>query len=123
MRPSPCPAATTFPPVVGDRVPDVLCGVLAKSNDGAHVGGFTSRGQMDPMFYGDKDPSVIRHACHGRGVPGSPASYCACVIWRAQRDAERAGRKGPDALRDEQATRVREGHRPDVAGHLPLLER
>lgn len=113
-----CPAASTFPPAVGDRVPDVLCGVLADANDGAHVGGFRSRGQVDALFRGDKDPSTIRFACHGQGVPGSPMSYCACVIWRARRDADRAGRR---EMRDTEATRMQAGPDPRVADALGSL--
>lgn len=120
----PCPAASVHPPAVGDGVPTVLCGVLANSNEGAHIAGVTRRGQVDPVFHGDRDPSIVRFTCLSPGVPGSRMSYCACVLWRAQRDADRAGRRGPDALRDEQATRPRNrtGHAPPVADALTALE-
>lgn len=104
-----CPAATPIePPGHG---PSVVCGVLDKANDGAHVGGFTARGQVSALMSGKRDPSVVEHACCG--------DYTACLIWRAQRDAERATRRGPDALRDVDADRApagRPGTQQTIAG-------
>lgn len=98
-----CPAASLVePPAHG---PSVICGALELSNDGAHVNGFQSRGQVSALMSGKSDPRTVRGFCAGDGVPGSPRSYCSCVIWRAQRQAEWAARRGPDALRDDQAAR------------------
>lgn len=101
---TPCPAATIIQPA--DDVSSVLCGVLAKSNDVSDVGGYASRGAVSPVMSGTRDPNVVRFFCRSPGIPGSRRSYCACALWRAQRDAELAGRHGKDALRDGQAERV-----------------
>lgn len=75
------------------------------ANDGAEVGGFTERGHVSPVMSGDRDRNVIATYCAGQGVPGSLCSYYQCPIWRAAREASWAARKGPDALRDTQASR------------------
>lgn len=106
-----CPAASGIHPAAD--APSVLCGVLAQSNRGAHVRGFQSRGQVSPVMSGSHDPATIATACAGDGVPGSQLSYCACAIWRAGKQAEWAGRRGPDALRDEHAVR-----RPEIDTEL-----
>lgn len=93
--------------------------MLELSNDGAHVRGFTSRGQLPALMSGRKDSGTVRHFCAGRGIPGSEISYTACALWRAQREAEWAARKGPDALRDEKAQRPpggRDGSPGDLDG-------
>jgi hypothetical protein len=109
-----CPAATPIHPPADDE--SVLCGVLALANDGAHIGGVTARGQVSPLMSGSKDPNIVRFQCAGTGVPGSHMSYCACELWRAQRDAELAGRRGPGALRDEKAHHVQ--HNPAIDAML-----
>jgi hypothetical protein len=115
-----CPAASPIePPGHGESV---LCGVLNQANDGAHVAGFTGRGQVSPLMSGRDDPNVVAFQCAGQGVPGSPASYCACALWRAQRDAERAGRRGPGALHDGGADRVTGPHHEGVARGLQILK-
>lgn len=98
-----CPAASEVQPPA--RPPGVLCGVLELANDGAHVRGWAAKGRISAMMDGESDARTVHGFCAGRGIPGSPVSYCACAIWRAQREAEWAARKGPDALRDEQAIR------------------
>jgi hypothetical protein len=98
-----CWAARALHPAADS--PSVLCGVLDKANDGAHVNGFEDRGHVSPVISGDRDRSAVSAYCCGTGIPGSVASYTACPIWRAAKEAEWARRRGPDALRDEQATR------------------
>jgi hypothetical protein len=98
-----CPAASEVqPPAHG---PSVVCGVLELSNDGAHVQGFTSRGQVNALMSGQKDRRTVQGFCAGQGIPGSRISYCSCAIWRAQREADWAARRGPDALIDDAAAR------------------
>lgn len=98
-----CPAASVVePPAHGESV---VCGVLELSNDGADAHGFQSRGQVSALMSGRKDTRTVRRFCAGRGIPGSPMSYCSCEIWRAQREADWAARRGPDALIDEAAAR------------------
>jgi hypothetical protein len=106
MREPVCPAAST---VRGDSV---VCGVLALGNESASLRGSREAGQVSPVMDAARHGSVVRHQCFGRGVPGSESSYCRCVLWRAQRDAEIAGRHGDGALRDEQA------HRPPERGRM-----
>lgn len=106
-----CPAGASAHPAVGSA--SVHCGVLAASNRGAHVGGFTSRGQVSPIRSGDEDRLAVHTYCCGTGVPGALNSYDACPIWRAAKEAEWAARRGPDALRDKQATRP-----PDIDPEL-----
>lgn len=84
----------------------MICGVLELANDGAHAHGFHSRGQISPVMSGTKDARTVHGYCAGTGLPGSICCYTACAIWRAQREAEWAARRGPDALRDEQAVRA-----------------
>lgn len=95
-----CPAASVIQPAAD--LPSIHCGVLALANQGAHVDGFESRGQVDAVFSGSRDPSTVNLFCAGEGLPGSSCSYTACEIWRAGREADWARRRGPDALRDEQ---------------------
>lgn len=83
----------------------MVCGVLELSNERAQLGGYRSRGHIDPVLSGTRDGGTVRLFCHGQGIPGSPMSYCSCELWRAQRDAELAARRGPDALVDEQTPR------------------
>lgn len=82
-----------------------MCGVLELSNEQAQLNGYRSRGHINPVLSGTKDSGTVRLFCHGPGIPGSPMSYCSCDLWRAQRDADRAARRGPDALRDERTPR------------------
>lgn len=99
-----CPAASEVsPPAHG---PSVICGVLELSNDGAHVAGFASRGQVSALMSGRKDPRTVAGFCAGQGVPGSPRSYCSCEIWRAEKARIAAARRaGMDGLRDDAAVR------------------
>jgi hypothetical protein len=98
-----CPAAMEVsPPAHG---PSVRCGVLELSNEGAHAHGFQSRGKVPALMSGRHDARTVHGFCAGPGVPGSRLSYCSCAIWRAQREAEWAARRGQDALRDSEATR------------------
>lgn len=90
-----CPAASTIHPP--DTGTSVVCGVLENANQRREDGG----GHVSPVLRADKDPSTIAGYCAGQGVPGSPASYCACVVWRAEKQRRRAG----DALTDEHAAR------------------
>lgn len=98
-----CPAARSIHPA--DDAPSVICGVIDGSNEGAEIGGWERRGKVTPVVSGTRDPATIRYLCAGRGVPGSETSYCACVLWRAQRQADWADRHGPGALRDDLAIR------------------
>jgi hypothetical protein len=98
-----CPAANEIHPPADS--PSVLCGVLDNANDGAHVHGFAERGHVSPVVSGDRDQSVIAAYCAGEGITGSVCSYTSCPVWRAAREAEWAHRRGPGALRDEQAIR------------------
>lgn len=99
-----CPAALpVHPPHQG---PSVICGVLHRANDGAHIGGFSAKGQVGALISGRTDAGTVRNFCAGQGVPGSPASYCSCRLWRAEKQRIAAARRmGPDGLRDEQAGR------------------
>jgi hypothetical protein len=97
-----CPAAAEVSPVA--HGPSVLCGVLELSNDGAHAHGFQSRGQVSALMSGAKDAKTVAGFCCRSGA-GEPGGYVRCAIWRAQREAEWAARKGPDALRDDAAAR------------------
>lgn len=100
-----CPAAApVHPPSHG---PSVLCGALEIANSGAHIDGNAARGQVSALMSGRQDPSVVQNFCAGRGVPGSPASYCRCAIWRAEKQRIAAGRTpGADGLKDTKAGRV-----------------
>lgn len=94
-----CPAASPVQPA--DDQPSVVCGVLEIANEGAEVGGFTERGHVSALFSGSRDAGTVQNFCAGRGIPGSPMSYCSCVIWQAEKDRIAAQRKaGPDGLRD-----------------------
>lgn len=106
-----CPAASPLNPAAG--VPSVVCGVLELSNEGAHAHGFQSRGKVSAVMDGEHDAGTVHGFCAGPGIPGSLVSYCACAIWRAGREADWAGRRGPDALRDEDAVR-----RPQIDSDL-----
>lgn len=113
-----CPAATEINlPDVG---PSVRCGVLARSNDGAEVNGWEARGQVDDTFEGHT--VTARRFCCDDGTTDERTGYTRCVIWEAERKAQAAGRSGPDALHDEEATRVDAGPDPRVAGALDALQ-
>jgi len=95
-----CPAATT----VGDPSrPSVVCGVLDRSNDGAQLNGLTERGQVTPLFDGRRDANTVTLLCCGSDGAGGRCYYTECVLWRAAKETDWAGRSGPDALRDPQA--------------------
>lgn len=98
-----CPAALPIHPATDE--PSVVCGVLEQANEGAEIGGWEERGQITARLSGSRDRSTVRNLCAGRGVPGSAVSYCSCVLWQAQKEAEWAQRHGPDALRDPIADR------------------
>lgn len=84
---------------------NVLCGVLALANESASLRGSRAAGFVSPVMDGVRHGSVVRFQCLGEGVPGSEMSYCRCVLWRAQREAELAGRSGDGALVDGEALR------------------
>lgn len=102
-----CPAAVPVHPA-GD-VESVRCGVLAESNVGESIDGFTHRAEVDPIFSGSRDSGTVNLKCAGDGVPGSELSYCTCVIWQSERDAADARRRGPGALVDPAS------HRPPAS--------
>jgi hypothetical protein len=97
-----CPAATEVRPPA--RAAGVICGVLELANDGASVRGFQSHGRTSALMDGESDFRTVHGFCCRFGA-GEPAGYVRCVIWRARREAEWAARRGPDALRDDQAVR------------------
>ena len=105
-----CPAGAPIHPAASGST-SVLCGVLSNANAGAHVGGYQRRGHVSPIMSGEHDPTIVATYCAGPGVTGSLCSYAMCPVWRAGRDADWADRKGPDALRDEQAHRPPAGVR------------
>lgn len=94
-----CPAANLVEPA--DDQPSIVCGVLELANDGAQINGFTHRAEVSALFSGTRDAGTVHNFCAGRGIPGSPMSYCSCAIWQAEKqriDDQRAA--GPDGLRD-----------------------
>jgi len=104
VLPIACPAATPVQPANDD--PSVVCGVLERANDDAELHGFRARGQVSALMSGSKDSGTVLNFCAGQGIPGSPASYCCCAIWRAEKARIAAARRaGQDGLVDEQASR------------------
>lgn len=91
-----CPAATEVHPP--NTSPSVVCGVLENANRRAQEG---QRGQVSALFDADTNPRTVHGFCAGPGIPGSPASYCSCAIWRA----EKSSLRGRHALRDDAAAR------------------
>jgi hypothetical protein len=83
----------------------VVCGVIARSNEGASVAGWTDAGDVDPLVSARNDPTSLLAFCCGDGVAGAPRSYCNCPIWQAAREAEWARRKGEAAMIDREAQR------------------
>lgn len=97
-----CPAASPVQPANDE--PSVICGVLELANDGAQIAGRRRGAEVSALMSGTRMAATVELFCAGRGIPGSPMSYCACAIWRAEKARIAAGRStGPDGLRDEQA--------------------
>lgn len=118
-----CPAATEVNSSAG--VPSVRCGVLEVANEGEHIGGVTSRGHVDPVMDGDKDAATVRRfCCKGteEQVNGHPIGFPNCEIWKAEKRAIEEGRKGPGALRDEEARRIDAAPHPGVGEAVEALK-
>lgn len=105
-----CPAVADVVGAPAGPLPSVVCGVLKVANRGATLDGFSARGFISPVQDGQRDAKTVASLCSETGdVPaitadeaesGGHAHYTACPLWRAAREADWAGRKGSERLRD-----------------------
>jgi hypothetical protein len=81
MRPTTCPAVRDVITETRYGGGAVICGIVALENGHEQL-----VRRVSPVITEARDPSSIEAFCAGEGVPGAENSYCACPVWRGEKE-------------------------------------